>query len=218
MNDNLTDQQQAEIVKKWLKDNGLFIVASFGIAISGVFGLQYFKETNLKQAENASRLYAEMEFAVRQQRLSQAQIILQQMDNDFSGSAYQIQSHLSMAKLFMDSLDYDNAIVQLEFVLEQSEDETFTMVARQRIARIYIEKSQYQEALDILGDNVSEAFTAQYEIIRGDAYMGIGDMSNAKVSYEIALELLSPGSFSYDFTKMKFEQINQPNEAEETQS
>ena len=65
---------------------------------------------------------------------------------------------------------------------------------------------------------MSEAFTAQYEIIRGDAYMGIGDMSNAKASYEIALELLSPGSFSYDFTKMKFEQINQPNEAEETQS
>ena len=29
MNDNLTDQQQAEIVKKWLKDNGLFIIASF---------------------------------------------------------------------------------------------------------------------------------------------------------------------------------------------
>jgi Uncharacterized protein conserved in bacteria len=56
MNDNLTDQQQAEIVKKWLKDNGLFIVASFGIAISGVFGLQHFKETNLKQAENAPRL------------------------------------------------------------------------------------------------------------------------------------------------------------------
>jgi len=48
--------------------------------------------------------------------------------------------------------------------------------------------------------------------------MGIGDMSNAKASYEIALELLSPGSFSYDFTKMKFEQINQPNEAEDTQS
>ena len=44
MNDNLTDQQQAEIVKKWLKDNGLFIVASFGIAISGVFGLQYFRK------------------------------------------------------------------------------------------------------------------------------------------------------------------------------
>ena len=87
MNDNLTDQQQAEIVKKWLKDNGLFIIASFGIAISGVFGLQYYQEGNLKQAENASRLYGYMEFAVRHQRLSQAQTILQQMDNDYSGSA-----------------------------------------------------------------------------------------------------------------------------------
>tara|TARA_B100001996_G_scaffold337042_2_gene288685 strand:+ start:1608 stop:2264 length:657 start_codon:yes stop_codon:yes gene_type:complete len=218
MNDNLTDQQQAEIVKKWLKDNGLFIVASFGIAISGVFGLQYFQESNLKQAENASRLYAEMEFAVRQQRLPQAQTILQQMDNDFSGSAYQIQSHLSMAKLFMDSLDYDNAITQLEFVLEQADDEIFSTVARQRIARIYIEKSQYQAALDMLGDETTEAFSAQYEIIKGDAYVGIGDMSNAKASYEIALESLSPGSFSYDFTKMKFEQINQTDEDEDTQS
>ena len=218
MNDNLTDQQQAEIVKKWLKDNGLFIVASFGIAISSVFGFQYFQEGNLKQAENASRLYAEMEFAVRQQRLPQAQTILQQMDNDFSGSAYQIQSHLSMAKLFMDSLDYDNAITQLEFVLEQAEDETFSTVARQRIARIYIEKSQYQAALDMLGDKTPEAFSAQYEIIKGDAYMGIGDMSNAKASYEIALESLSPGSFSYDFTKMKFDQINQTDENEDTQS
>ena len=48
--------------------------------------------------------------------------------------------------------------------------------------------------------------------------MGIGDMSNAKASYEIALESLSPGSFSYDFTKMKFDQINQTDENEDTQS
>ena len=219
MNDNLTDDQQAEIVKKWLKDNGLFIVASFGIAISSVFGLQFYQNSNLKQAENASRLYAEMEFAVRQQRLSQAQTILQQMDNEFSGSAYQIQSHLSMAKLFMDSLDYDNAITQLEFVLEQAGDETFSMTARQRIARIYIEKGAFQDALDLLGQvQVPEAFQAQNEIIKGDAYLGMGEQENARTSYEIALESLSPGSFAYDFTRMKFEQINQISEADDSQS
>ena len=218
MSDNLTDQQQAEIVKKWLKDNGLFIIASFGIAISSVFGLQYYKDGNLKEAENASRLYGEMEFAVRQKRLPQAQTILQQMDNDFSGSAYQIQSHLSMAKLYMDDLDYDNAIIQLEFVLEQSDDETFSTVARQRIARIYVEKGEFQVALDLLGEETSEAFKAQFEIIKGDAYMGIGDQSNAKAAYEIALESLAPGSFAYDFTKMKFEEINQASGDQDSQS
>ena len=219
MSDNLTDEQQADIIKKWLKDNGLFIVASFGIAISSVFGLQFYQDSNLKQAESASRLYAEMEFAVRQQRLSQAQTILQQMDNEFSGSAYQVQSHLSMAKLFMDSLDYDNAITQLEFVLEQAGDETFSMTARQRIARIYIEKGAFQDALDLLGQvQVPEAFQAQNEIIKGDAYLGMGEQKNARTSYEIALESLSPGSFAYDFTRMKFEQINQISEADDSQS
>ena len=53
MSDNLTDEQQADIIKKWLKDNGLFIVASFGIAISSVFGLQFYQDSNLKQAESA---------------------------------------------------------------------------------------------------------------------------------------------------------------------
>ena len=123
-----------------------------------------------------------------------------------------------MAKLYMDDLDYDNAIIQLEFVLEQSDDENFSMVARQRIARIYIEKGEFQAALDMLGEDVPEAFRAQFEIIKGDAYMGIGDQANAKIAYEIALEKLTPGSFAYDFTKMKSEQINQVSEDQDNQS
>lgn len=219
MNDNLTDQEQGDIVKKWLRDNGLSIFASIGIAISGVFGFQYLQNSNLNQAENASRLYADMEFAVRQNRLSQAQTILQQMDNEFSGSAYQIQSHLSMAKIYMDSLDYDNAIIQLEFVLEQSEDETFAIIARQRIARIYIEKGDHQQALDMLqAIAIPDAFKIQFEIIKGDAYMGMGEEENARNAYQLALESLAPGSFAYDFTKMKFEQIKEPAESNETQS
>ena len=35
MDDNLTDQQQAEIVKKWLKDNGMSILLSIALGISG---------------------------------------------------------------------------------------------------------------------------------------------------------------------------------------
>ena len=63
-----------------------------------------------------------------------------------------------------------------------------------------------------------EAFQAQYEIIKGDAYLGMGEQENARASYEIALESLPPGTFAYDFTKMKFEQINEINEDEESQS
>ena len=73
MDDNLTDQQQAEVVKQWLKDNGLSILFSIGLGISAYFGLQFYQQTQLKESESASRLYAEVEFALKQQRMAQAQ-------------------------------------------------------------------------------------------------------------------------------------------------
>ena len=142
MDDNLTDQQQAEVVKQWLKDNGLSILFSIGLGISAYFGLQFYQQSQLQESESASRLYAEVEFALKQQRMAQAQNLLQEMDNNFSGSPYQQQSHLAMAKLHMDSLDYDNAIIQLEFVMENARDESFQHIARLRIARIMIQQDE----------------------------------------------------------------------------
>ena len=42
------------------------------LGISGFFGIQFFQENKLKEAEMASQLYSKIEFAVKQQRLTQA--------------------------------------------------------------------------------------------------------------------------------------------------
>ena len=209
MDDNLTDQQQAEVVKQWLKDNGLSILFSIGLGISAYFGLQFYQQNQLQESESASRLYAEVEFALKQQRMAQAQNLLQEMDNNFSGSPYQQQSHLAMAKLHMDSLDYDNAIIQLEFVMENARDESFQHIARLRIARIMIEQDELDGALALL-DSVTAspiAYTPYYEGVKGDIYTALGQLEKAKVAYSLALDSLEPGNFDFDFIKMKSDQI-----------
>ena len=209
MDDNLTDQQQAEVVKQWLKDNGLSILFSIGLGISAYFGLQFYQQSQLQESESASRLYAEVEFALKQQRMAQAQNLLQEMDNNFSGSPYQQQSHLAMAKLHMDSLDYDNAIIQLEFVMENARDESFQHIARLRIARIMIEQDELDGALALL-DSVTAspiAYTPYYEGVKGDIYTALGQLEKAKVAYSLALDSLEPGNFDFDFIKMKSDQI-----------
>ena len=209
MDDNLTDQQQAEVVKQWLKDNGLSILFSIGLGISAYFGLQFYQQNQLQESESASRLYAEVEFALKQQRMAQAQNLLQEMDNNFSGSPYQQQSHLAMAKLHMDSLDYDNAIIQLEFVMENARDESFQHIARLRIARIMIEQDELDGALALL-DSVTAspiAYTPYYEGVKGDIYAAQDQVEKAKVAYSLALDALEPGNFDFDFIKMKSDQI-----------
>jgi len=209
MDDNLTDQQQAEVVKQWLKDNGLSILFSIGLGISAYFGLQFYQQSQLKESESASRLYAEVEFALKQQRMSQAQNLLQEMDNNFSGSPYQQQSHLAMAKLHMDSLDYDNAIIQLEFVMENAIDESFEHIARLRIARIMVEQDELEGALTLLNSVSASpiAYAPYYEGIKGDIYAAQGQLEKAKVAYLLALDSLEPGNFDFDFIKMKSDQI-----------
>ena len=209
MDDNLTDQQRAEIVKKWLKDNGLSILISIAVGISGYFGLQYYQQDKLRGYENASRLYAEIEFALKQQRMSQAQNLLLEMDDSFSGSPYQYQSHLALAKLYMDSLDYDNAIIQLEFIIDNASDESFRHIARLRIARIMVEQNQFDEALLLLDSisSVPKAYAPYYQSIKGDIYASQGLLDKAKTAYSMALESLEPGNFDFDFIKMKSDQI-----------
>ena len=42
MDDNLTDQQQAELIKNWLKENSKFLIGVLLLGVSGFFGIQFF--------------------------------------------------------------------------------------------------------------------------------------------------------------------------------
>ena len=211
MDDNLTDQQQAELIKNWLKENSKFLVGGVVLGVSGFFGIQFLQQNKLKEAEMASQLYSEIEFAVKQQRLTQAQTLLQKMDSDFNNTPYQDQGHLFMAKLFMDSVDYGNAIIQLEFLVENSIDESLKHIARIRIARIRLQQNLYDEALQVVQTESMGSFEAKYEEIKGDIFSKQGQFSEAQAAYLKAMDLLLPGEFDYEYIQMKFKDIQSEN-------
>ena len=207
MDYNLTDQQQAELIKNWLTKNAKFLSAVLILGLSGFFGGQYFRESNQKQAEMASKLFSELEYSVKLKRASQAQSLLQQIDNDFANTPYQDQGHLLMSKLFIDATEYDNAIIQLEFLLDNSEEESLQHISRLRIARIKLQQNFLDEALTTLQTESMGTFEAKYEEIKGDIYSEKGDLLQARESYHRALELMLPGNFDYDFIQIKLKDI-----------
>ena len=211
MDDNLTDQQQAELIKNWLKENSKSLIGGVVLGVAGYFGIQFVQQNKLKEAELASQLYSEIEFAVKQDRLTQAQTLLQKMDIDFANTPYQDQGHLFMAKLFMDSVDYENAIIQLEFLVENSADESLKHIARIRIARIRLQQNLYDEALQVLQTESMGSFEAKYEEIKGDIFSKQGQFSEAQAAYLKALDLLLPGEFDYEYIQMKFKDIQSEN-------
>jgi predicted negative regulator of RcsB-dependent stress response len=155
----------------------------------------------------ASKLFSELEYSVKLQRASQAQSLLQQIDNDFANTPYQDQGHLLMSKLFIDATEYDNAIIQLEFLLDNSEEESLQHISRLRIARIKLQQNFLDEALTTLQIESMGTFEAKYEEIKGDIYSEKGDLLQARESYLRALDLMLPGNFDYDFIQIKLKDI-----------
>ncbi len=129
------------------------------------------------------------------------------MDTNFANTPYQDQGHLFVAKLFMDSVDYENAILQLEFLIDNSTEESLKHIARIRIARIKLQQNLYDEALQILETESMGSFEAKYEEIKGDIFAKKGEYPEAQAAYLKALDLLLPGQFDYEYIQMKFKDI-----------
>ena len=75
MDDNLTDQQQAERIKNWLKENGKFLIGGLVLGVSGFFSIQFFQQNKLKEAEMASQLYSEIEFCCQTTTIKPSTVI-----------------------------------------------------------------------------------------------------------------------------------------------
>ena len=72
MDEHLTDQQQAEKLQRWWKENGAFVIAGLVIGIGGLFGWRQWEDYKLAQAENASAAYEQLVLVIGGNRVNEA--------------------------------------------------------------------------------------------------------------------------------------------------
>ena len=60
MTDLRTDEEQAEIIKKWWSENGTSLVSTVAVAIAGVVGWNYWQDSKQATGEAASAVYTQL--------------------------------------------------------------------------------------------------------------------------------------------------------------
>ena len=183
-----TDEQQAEVVRQWLRENAGFVIGGVVVALGGLFGLQQWQSYRDTQAERASALYEIVVGAVNGGRLAQAEETFADIESRYAGSAYVDQSRFVLAKASMDRNDFAAAADYLAAVVDGAAAPEIKHVARLRLARVRLQQQQYDAALDALGTaNPDSAFAAMYDDVRGDVYYAQGRIDEARAAYEAAL-------------------------------
>ena len=202
----LTDEQQAEVVKRWLRQNGLFMVLGVALGLGGLFGWNTWQDHQANRRAAASALFEELRSVVEQGRAIRAEEIRDQLVSEFGGTPYPAQARLSLAGLHMTRNDPQAAAAELGALLASRPDRGITHIAQVRLARVRLHQGDTDEALALLDVPDDSAFAGIYHDARGDVYMAREQREDARSEYELAL-LSEAGTVNREWVQMKLDDL-----------
>lgn len=207
MDEQLTDQQQAERMRTWLGEHIWYLLAGLVLGLGGLFGWRQWEAHRIAEAEQASTLYAEMLEAVRVDRDSRARELAGQIVSEHGSSPYADQARLAMARVDLEDGKPQEAVQYLRETMDRSSSDVMAHIARQRLARVLMQQEQPEEALKLLEVPEKSAFAARYHELRGDALYALGRLDEARREYEAALQGAENGMIDQGFVQAKLNEL-----------
>ncbi len=186
MDDYLSEQEQWEAVKKWLRENGAWIVAGIAVGALAIGGWQWRNAHIDKVNGEASAKYEQMLQAFGRNDQSGGMALLGELERDYSSTPYLDQGRLAAARVYVESNQLDKAAKELEAVTQHSKDKQLALIARIRLARVQIAQQKPDDALATLNGVDPGAFGPRFHEVRGDADLAKGDKSGALAEYRAA--------------------------------
>jgi len=203
----LTEGEQWELVKRWMRENAIWIVGGVVLGIIGLTGWRLWHERVERLSQEASGHYEQALDAFSGNDRPRGFALVEELRRDYGASPYADQGDLLAARMHVDAREYDQAIVCLQRVLDKSRDDGLKAIARGRLARLQIELGNPDKALALLAPGKGGAFAPQFDEIRGDALLAKGDRAGALEAYRAARAGAAGGAIDPGLLELKINAI-----------
>ncbi len=185
--DDLSEKEQIEAIRSWWQVNGRYIISGIVIGIALLVGWNYWNAQQRQAQFEASALFETLLVSVNNNAVAAAESTAARLYDEYGRTHYALQSHLAMARLYMDAGRDENAAEELRSLLAKKSDAEMAHVARLRLAKILLYQDKPQEVIDLLQGYADSAFAARYNDTLGDAFVALGRIEDASVAYTAAL-------------------------------
>ena len=186
MADYLTDEEQAERLKRWWEQNGTSLVIGLVLAVGAVVGWRYYQDYRSERADMASDAYAAY-LAARNEAASTDEP-LAIIDTEFEGSTYHVFTLLYRAADQVAESDWEEALALVERAVDLAEDGPVRDVARLRAAKLLYQLNRLEDSEAQLSLVRSPGFEAYVAELSGDVFFARGDMARARDAYQAAVD------------------------------
>jgi predicted negative regulator of RcsB-dependent stress response len=186
----LSEEEQWESLKRWLKENVPFILGLVAVGLLAVFGWRWWQGHQNTDALEASASYQRILVTFDSGKMEDALSQVEALRKQHPKSGYVSSADLAAAKMFVLSNNLDKAVERLTRVMNESPDEQLRPIARLRLVRVQTAQGQYDKALATLGSEDRGRHQPAFLEARGDVLLAKGDRMGALATYEAAKKLL----------------------------
>ncbi|AKS41924.1 YfgM family protein [Wenzhouxiangella marina] len=199
------DHEQGERVRSWINEYGASIVVGLVLAFGGIFGFKYWQGQ-----QEAARLLASEYYSVIQSELSEGRIDFAQEQFDAmkeaSGrSAYVGLASLLMAGAYVDDGRLEPAAELYRDVLNNDRLASLHGAASLRLARILQAQGDIGGALAQLEGGAPSGFQGAWAEARGDFFMVRGQLDQARLAYQEAMDNLTGQGIGRSLLQIKID-------------
>lgn len=207
MTEYLTEQEQIDLLKNWIKQYSVVILAGVVIAIIAITGWRYWQHHQFKTLAHASSVYDEM-LTMRAQNDPAATLL--QAEKLFTHYPRTTYAQIAAFMLTRDAIvkkDYPTAAKQLHWVLDHSNIPSIRQIARIRLARVLIADKKPEEGVKVLQQVEDKSFNGLTDEVKGDAYLAMKNLAMARQSYQQALSELPNAEVIRPLLQMKYDNL-----------
>jgi predicted negative regulator of RcsB-dependent stress response len=205
----LSEREQWEQVKAWLRANGAWIIAGIVIAGAGVWGWRWWQEHQNAEAIDASMKYESILDAFDKGDRTRAMTLIGELSREHPNSPYNDQAQLAEAKMYVQGGQLDKAAGNLRGVMERTDDSQLALTARLRLARVQLALNKPDDALATLaGAPEPGEFDGRYREARGDILLAKADRSGALAEYKAAQEKAPRGTVDSELLDLKIKSLS----------
>lgn len=199
-----SEKEQVEVIKKWIKENGVSVLTGVLLGLAAVTGGRAWFSYQDRQAAEAANLYARLINSLSIQRTAEVSQIGGEIVGRHGGTPYAVLASLAMAKASLAEENPSGAQVHLHWALEHGKSDALRHVARQRLIRILLAEGALEQAGQLLDEaqalpDLTPGFSRGYKELRGDLLLAAGDPAGAREAYVQAIAGLPPG---YPYRKL----------------
>lgn len=199
--------EQLETLKAWWKTNGNWVVGALlavAVVIAGWRGWTYYQQQQGVEAATLFQQFTEQLSSGDVKRINDAATAM--MDK-FAGSAYASRAALIAAQVNEQMKDPANAKSQLQWVIDNADEDGLRDMARLRLASVLLDEQNHADALKQLEAEHTSSLDGLYADLRGDILNAQGKKDEARSAYKLALEKIDERSMYRNLIQIKLDAL-----------